>query len=35
MGTLAGENTILIVCRSADARRSLTERIRKLANASP
>lgn len=35
IGTLAGENTILIVCRSADARRVLTERIVKLANASP
>jgi len=27
IGTLAGENTILIVCRSADARRVLTERL--------
>jgi transcriptional regulator of arginine metabolism len=35
IGTLAGENTILIVCRSADARRALTERIVKLAKASP
>lgn len=35
IGTLAGENTILIVCRSADARRVLTERIVKLANTSP
>jgi transcriptional regulator of arginine metabolism len=35
IGTLAGENTILIVCRSADARRTLTERIVKLAKASP
>jgi len=35
IGTLAGENTILIVCRSADARRVLTERLVELANASP
>jgi transcriptional regulator of arginine metabolism len=34
IGTLAGENTILIVCRSADARRALTDRIVKLAKAS-
>lgn len=32
MGTLAGENTILIVCRSAEARIALTERIARLAN---
>jgi transcriptional regulator of arginine metabolism len=35
IGTLAGENTILIVCRSAEARRVLTERLIGLANASP
>lgn len=32
MGTLAGENTILIVCRSATARLSLTERLLDLAH---
>ncbi|HTJ21201.1 MAG TPA: arginine repressor [Gemmatimonadaceae bacterium] len=32
MGTLAGENTILIVCRSMEARLSLTERLLDLAN---
>jgi transcriptional regulator of arginine metabolism len=32
MGTLAGENTILIVCRSAEARKALTERLVHLAN---
>ncbi len=31
MGTIAGENTILIVCRSADARATVTDRIRRLA----
>ena len=31
MGTLAGENTILIVCRSASARIALTERLLDLA----
>jgi transcriptional regulator of arginine metabolism len=31
VGTLAGENTILIVCRSASARQALTERLVKLA----
>lgn len=31
MGTLAGENTILIVCRSADARATLTRRLLELA----
>jgi transcriptional regulator of arginine metabolism len=34
IGTIAGENTILIVCRSAEARRVLTERLVALANAS-
>jgi transcriptional regulator of arginine metabolism len=32
MGTLAGENTILIVCRSAAARLALTDRLLDLAN---
>ena len=32
MGTLAGENTILIVCRSFAARLALTERLLDLAN---
>ena len=32
MGTLAGENTILIVCRSVAARLALTERLLDLAN---
>lgn len=32
IGTLAGENTVLIVCRSADARVALTGRISNLAN---
>lgn len=32
IGTLGGENTILIVCRSADARRVLTQRLVELAN---
>jgi transcriptional regulator of arginine metabolism len=31
MGTIAGENTILIVCRSADARVTLIDRLRRLA----
>ena len=33
IGTLAGENTVLIVCRSADARLTLSERISRLASA--
>jgi transcriptional regulator of arginine metabolism len=33
LGTIAGENTVLIVCRSAAARATLTERIARLANA--
>jgi transcriptional regulator of arginine metabolism len=32
MGTLAGENTVLIVCRSGDARVTLIDRIARLAN---
>lgn len=32
MGTLAGENTILIVCRSAEARATLTQRLLQLAD---
>ena len=31
LGTVAGENTILIICRSEEARLSLSERLRKLA----
>ena len=34
IGTLAGENTVLIVCRSADARLTLTERISRVAGGS-
>jgi transcriptional regulator of arginine metabolism len=30
MGTIAGENTILIVCRSAEARVTLTDQLRRL-----
>jgi transcriptional regulator of arginine metabolism len=33
VGTLAGENTVLIICRSAAARDTLTRRIVDLANA--
>lgn len=33
IGTIAGENTVLIICRSADARATLTNRIVGLANA--
>jgi transcriptional regulator of arginine metabolism len=32
LGTLAGENTVLIVCRSAEARLTLTERLSALAD---
>ena len=32
IGTIGGENTVLIVCRSAAARAALTERITQLAN---
>jgi transcriptional regulator of arginine metabolism len=31
IGTLAGENTVLIVCRSATARASVTQRLSELA----
>ncbi len=34
LGTLGGENTILIICRSASARERLERRIEKLANQS-
>jgi transcriptional regulator of arginine metabolism len=34
IGTLAGENTVLIICRSAQAREILTRRIIELARAS-
>jgi transcriptional regulator of arginine metabolism len=33
IGTLAGENTVLIICRSAQARQALTARILELAKA--
>jgi transcriptional regulator of arginine metabolism len=33
MGTLAGENTVLIVCRSAAARVTMIDRLVRLANA--
>lgn len=32
IGTLAGENTILIVCRSVEARMELTQRLLQFAN---
>jgi len=32
IGTIGGENTVLIVCRSAAARATLTQRITRLAN---
>jgi transcriptional regulator of arginine metabolism len=32
IGTVAGENTVLIVCRSAAARATLTERLARLSN---
>jgi transcriptional regulator of arginine metabolism len=32
MGTLGGENTVLIICRSAAARGLLTERLVRLSN---
>lgn len=31
LGTVAGENTILIICRSEEARLALAERLRRLA----
>lgn len=31
IGTIAGENTILIVCRSGDPRRTLTDRLLRIA----
>ncbi len=34
LGTIAGENTILIVCRSAAARQAVTERLTDLARKS-
>jgi len=34
VGTIAGENTVLIVCRSSDARVALTERLVALADSS-
>jgi len=35
IGTLAGENTVLIICRSPQARELLSRRIVDLANAEP
>lgn len=35
LGTIAGENTILIVCRSAQARQEVTLRLSELARARP
>ncbi len=32
LGTIAGENTVLIICRSAEARQALTDRLLRLAN---
>ena len=34
LGTIAGENTILIVCRSAEARGTVTGRLRRLSRPS-
>jgi len=34
LGTLAGENTVLIICRSADARTVIVDRIKRLAESS-
>jgi transcriptional regulator of arginine metabolism len=31
IGTIAGENTILVVCRSSDARLEVTQRLRAMA----
>jgi transcriptional regulator of arginine metabolism len=33
IGTIAGENTVLIVCRSTDARQAVTTRLIEIANA--
>ena len=35
LGTIAGDDTILIICRSAAAREKVTRRIRSLARAEP
>ncbi len=32
LGTIAGENTVLIICRSASARQALSDRLLRLAN---
>jgi transcriptional regulator of arginine metabolism len=32
LGTIAGENTVLIVCRSSEARADVTERLFRMAN---
>lgn len=34
IGTLAGENTVLIICRSAEARLEIIRRVTEIANAS-
>jgi transcriptional regulator of arginine metabolism len=31
LGTVAGENTILVICRSAQARQDVTQRLTELA----
>lgn len=31
LGTIGGENTVLIICRSSDARRSVCDRLKSLA----
>jgi len=35
LGTVAGENTILVICRSVQARQTVTDRITRLALATP
>jgi transcriptional regulator of arginine metabolism len=35
VGTIAGENTILVVCRSAQARQEVTLRLTELARGKP
>ena len=34
LGTIAGENTVLLICRSAQARHDVTLRLTEIANAS-
>lgn len=33
IGTIGGENTVLVICRSADARLAIIDRLTRLANA--